>query len=374
MVRKPEKGTGPKIFYLGADESGDPAGDRGAAVHVPGRPGAPAAARLARSQDPQRPATPRVDYDVPHSKPWGFDLVLYLLIKGISTGAMFLSALLWLLGDRSSLVGLGGPLVSRVLRDRHGGRPGRSISSGRSGSTTSSRGRTGVVAGARRVPPDRRTARSPRSGSSAGWFGLDGRCSSGSRRSRSSSRSARRPTPGFLFAQGLARDLWQGPHATIDLIAQAAAEGSAALLLAALVVGGDAGDDSPLLALTLAVAAARAPRHPAVRARAVRRARRGITSSRCARSAAAPTRRLFWGGAIGRGGLAAARALVWLAAARLSLAVARRRPRSSRSPAASRGNTSGWKRDSRCRSCQCRWQNAEVREPELGHRHSTCML
>jgi formate-dependent nitrite reductase membrane component NrfD len=39
---------------------------------------------------------------------------------------------------------------------------------------------------------------------------------------------------GLLFAQGLARDLWQGPHATIDLIAQAAMEGSAALLIAAL--------------------------------------------------------------------------------------------------------------------------------------------
>ena len=34
MVRKPEKGTGPKVFYLGADESAIRPGDRGAAVHV----------------------------------------------------------------------------------------------------------------------------------------------------------------------------------------------------------------------------------------------------------------------------------------------------------------------------------------------------
>jgi Ni/Fe-hydrogenase subunit HybB-like protein len=42
---------------------------------------------------------------------------------------------------------------------------------------------------------------------------------------------------GFLFAQGLARDLWQGPQSTIDLVAQAIAEGSAVLLLASLVPG-----------------------------------------------------------------------------------------------------------------------------------------
>jgi Ni/Fe-hydrogenase subunit HybB-like protein len=41
---------------------------------------------------------------------------------------------------------------------------------------------------------------------------------------------------GFLFAQGLARDLWQGPQAAFDLLAQAIAEGAAVLLLAAAVV------------------------------------------------------------------------------------------------------------------------------------------
>ena len=36
---------------------------------------------------------------------------------------------------------------------------------------------------------------------------------------------------GFLFAQGLGRDLWQGPHAAIDLIAQSGTAGAVALLL-----------------------------------------------------------------------------------------------------------------------------------------------
>jgi formate-dependent nitrite reductase membrane component NrfD len=45
---------------------------------------------------------------------------------------------------------------------------------------------------------------------------------------------------GFLFAQGLARDLWQGPNAAIDLIAQSGAAGAATLIIAALVMGADA--------------------------------------------------------------------------------------------------------------------------------------
>ena len=46
---------------------------------------------------------------------------------------------------------------------------------------------------------------------------------------------------GFLFAQGLGRDLWQGPTAAIDLVAQSGAAGAASLLLvAALTNGGGA--------------------------------------------------------------------------------------------------------------------------------------
>jgi Ni/Fe-hydrogenase subunit HybB-like protein len=57
---------------------------------------------------------------------------------------------------------------------------------------------------------------------------------------------------GFLFAQGLGRDLWQGPHAAIDLVAQSGATGASSLLIASLVVGGTADDVRPLLAWILA--------------------------------------------------------------------------------------------------------------------------
>jgi Ni/Fe-hydrogenase subunit HybB-like protein len=60
---------------------------------------------------------------------------------------------------------------------------------------------------------------------------------------------------GFLFAQGLARDLWQGTHGTIDLIAQAAIEGAASLLIVSLVAGHTA-DAIRMLSWTLGLATA----------------------------------------------------------------------------------------------------------------------
>ena len=103
---------------------------------------------------------------------------------------------------------------------------------------------------------------------------------------------------GFLFAQGRARDLWQGPFATIDLFAQAVVEGSAVLLLASLIPG-IATDPSVtrLLAITLVVSMLAhiglimfenllAPSHTRHRQLAVNAIRRGAFA------------RLFWGGAI----------------------------------------------------------------------------
>ena len=58
---------------------------------------------------------------------------------------------------------------------------------------------------------------------------------------------------GFLFAQGLARDLWQGPQATIDLFAQAIVEGAAVLLLASLIPGVSDPRFTRLLGITLIV-------------------------------------------------------------------------------------------------------------------------
>ncbi len=218
MVRKPEKGTGPKIFYIGADEASirpeiaaRPFMFREGQVHL--RP------LGAVEPDPSKPGDPRVDYDAPHQQAWGMDLVLYLLTKGISTGAMFLSAWLWLLGDRSTLIGLAGPLVSAIFAvltavvlivDLE--RPERFhyILTRPNWTSWMTRGAFiltihGAIAGTWVLAyllkwPGLLTLLAP----FALLFAF-----------------AATAYTGLLFAQGLARDLWQGPHATLDLLAQA---------------------------------------------------------------------------------------------------------------------------------------------------------
>jgi Fe-S-cluster-containing dehydrogenase component/formate-dependent nitrite reductase membrane component NrfD len=249
-VRKPEKGTGPKIFYLGADESvispeiaARPFTFREGQVHL--RPlGSP-------EPDPSRPGDPRVDYDVPHKQAWGFDLVLYLLTKGVSTGAMFLSALFWWLGDRSPLVGLAGPILSVVFAlvttivlvvDLEQPQRFYYILTRPNWTSWLAKGAFLLMAHA---------------GIATVWVALylagwTGALALLAPIALLASVAATGYT-GLLFAQGLARDLWQGPHNTVDLLALAAAEGSAALLLVAVVTGADVAT-LRALGLTLALA------------------------------------------------------------------------------------------------------------------------
>jgi formate-dependent nitrite reductase membrane component NrfD len=228
-VRKPEKGTGPKIFYLGADESvirpeaaARPLYFKEGQVHL--RPiGAP-------NEDPESPGDPRVDYDTPHAKPWGADMVLYLFMKAISTGAMLAGAILWLVGYHGALTAIAAPAIAVVfialttivlVVDLE--RPERFYYI-----LTRSNWRSwlvwgtwflighGTIAGGWLV---------------AGWLGWTGVLDALAWPAIVFAILATSYT-GFLFAQGLGRDLWQGPHAAIDLIAQSGATGSVALLLA----------------------------------------------------------------------------------------------------------------------------------------------
>jgi Fe-S-cluster-containing dehydrogenase component/formate-dependent nitrite reductase membrane component NrfD len=299
MVRKPEKGTGPRVFYLGADEAAmrpeiaaRPFLFREGQVHL--RPlGAP-------DPDPLRPGDPRVDYDVPHAKAWGVDLVLYLLAKGISTGAMFLSALFWILGNRSALVGFAGPFVSAVFAVFTAvvlvvdleqpkrfyyilTRPNWTSWMARGAFLLTAHGAIGALWLALKI---------------LGW---DAGISALAPVALLVALGATAYT-GLLFAQGLARDLWQGPHATIDLLAQAVVEGSAAMLLVSLASGADVATRSALgwtmawgsvahLAI-LALEHFALPSPTLHHELAVRAIRYGAW------------RRLFWIGAIGCGGVA----------------------------------------------------------------------
>jgi Fe-S-cluster-containing dehydrogenase component/formate-dependent nitrite reductase membrane component NrfD len=247
-VRKPEKGTIPKVFYLGADDSVlQPEIAARPFIYKEGqvllRPlGSPA-------PNPAAPGAPRVDYDTPHEKPWGLDMALYLLTKGIATGAMLLSAILWWLGDHSALTRIAGPSISLVfiiatavllIIDLE--RPERFYYI-----LVRPNLRSWMVWGAYFL-----TAHGAVSALwlGAGWFNLTSILTALVVPAVIISMLATCYT-GFLFAQGLARDLWQGPQATFDLAAQAIAEGAASLLLVSGLVRSDS---APLLAMTLAAA------------------------------------------------------------------------------------------------------------------------
>ena len=234
MVRKPEKGTGPKVFYLGAEESvirpeasTRPLYYKEGQVHL-----RPVGAPLPNAESP---GDPRVDYDIPHGKPWGFDMVLYLLFKAISTGAMMAAALLWYVGFAGELARIVAPVISiffvtltAVVLIVDLERPERFYYI-----LTRSNWRSWMVWGAYFL-----TAHGLLS---AAWLAA---VFFDSPRTLDLlvlpvlvvSILATSYT-GFLFAQGLGRDLWQGPAAALDLVAQSLAAGSAALLIASFFVG-----------------------------------------------------------------------------------------------------------------------------------------
>jgi Fe-S-cluster-containing dehydrogenase component/formate-dependent nitrite reductase membrane component NrfD len=250
MVRKPEKGTGPKVFYLGAEESVirpeasvRPLYYKEGQVHL-----RPLGAEL---PDPESPGDARVDYDIPHTKPWGIDMVLYLLFKAISTGAILVAALLWYLGYRDVVTRMAAPVLSLVfvtltavvlIIDLE--RPERFYYI-----LTRSNFRSWMVWGAYFL-----TAHGALSLAwlAAAWFGWD-RAISWMLAPVVVTAILATSYTGFLFAQGLGRDLWQGPSAAIDLIAQSAAAGSASLLIASLLLSGGAPSADAFLGMTLAV-------------------------------------------------------------------------------------------------------------------------
>jgi Fe-S-cluster-containing dehydrogenase component/formate-dependent nitrite reductase membrane component NrfD len=127
VVRKPEQGTRPKLFYVGADhatlvptlQAVPPATLWGQRVDAPVSLGA-----LAGGRPPARPAaaTPksvealgRTVYDVSHeSRPWGWRVAAYLWTKSIAAGAA-LAAAAGALGGRSEAAGLGLPLLALLF-------------------------------------------------------------------------------------------------------------------------------------------------------------------------------------------------------------------------------------------------------------------
>jgi Fe-S-cluster-containing dehydrogenase component/formate-dependent nitrite reductase membrane component NrfD len=121
-VRKPEQGTRPKLFYVGADEAVlTPAllqvptsnlwGQRRA---NPAR-GAPAPGRGVAAATPKAvEALGRTAYDVSHeARPWGWRVSAYLWTKSVAAGAALMAGLGALVGGAGG--GLGLPLTALVF-------------------------------------------------------------------------------------------------------------------------------------------------------------------------------------------------------------------------------------------------------------------
>jgi formate-dependent nitrite reductase membrane component NrfD len=177
-------------------------------------------------------------------------MVLYLLFKAISTGVMLVAAVLWLFEFDGPLLTIAAPALSLVfitltavvlIVDLE--RPERFYYI-----LTRSNWRSWMVWGAYFL-----TAHGAISTVwlAAGWFGFDEIIAALTIPTLVVGVLATSYT-GFLFAQGLGRDLWQGPSAAMDLIAQSAVAGAASLLVCAVLMG-NAGDIVPLLGRTLAV-------------------------------------------------------------------------------------------------------------------------
>jgi Fe-S-cluster-containing dehydrogenase component/formate-dependent nitrite reductase membrane component NrfD len=127
-VRKPEQGTQPKLFYLGADEAAlrpamQEAGDRylfaeASRIPVPGGPNFAGRAVPAAGDGVDLLGMARTVYDVAHpERPWGWKVSTYLWTKSVAAGALLVAALATLGGLSSAgpVAGLGAPLISLVF-------------------------------------------------------------------------------------------------------------------------------------------------------------------------------------------------------------------------------------------------------------------
>jgi Fe-S-cluster-containing dehydrogenase component/formate-dependent nitrite reductase membrane component NrfD len=130
-VRRPEQGTGPNVYYIGADDSAiDPeALDADVDLYMfmrPARLTADGTVEAGRSTEPRGRDTAdhrtyggaaRVDYDIPKSQPWGWKVSAYLGAKSIAAGAVLAA---WfrlgpgLASGGRTLVSLGAPAVALV--------------------------------------------------------------------------------------------------------------------------------------------------------------------------------------------------------------------------------------------------------------------
>jgi Fe-S-cluster-containing dehydrogenase component/formate-dependent nitrite reductase membrane component NrfD len=234
LVRAPEQGTRPKLFYKGADP----------AALDPTRTAIAADGMVWAETTPGHPTMPVVDgdglarttYTTAHPAPWGWMVTAYLVTKAIAAGALLLAALYVALGDAGAQGAIGVmpallagafTALTAVLLVADLKQPRRFLFLLTRPNWSSWLVRGSVVLGVYAVV-------------AAAWFvsGL-----AGSERALQvlaiPGALAAAATAGYtalLFAQCEGRDLWQTPLLLPDLLAQAVLAGGAAFGLADVVL------------------------------------------------------------------------------------------------------------------------------------------
>lgn len=116
-VRKPEKGTRPKLFYKDAHQATlDPLAAARPPLYLWSEvPEVPHGVHPGNPEGPGSAAAAMLSYDVPHRAPWDWRVSLYTWTKGIAAGAWLVPALLVLAGvlpAESALWRVAAPLVA----------------------------------------------------------------------------------------------------------------------------------------------------------------------------------------------------------------------------------------------------------------------
>lgn len=312
-VRKPEQGTRPKVFYVGADSSAlTPALQRPEVAHLWGQRPA-AEADLVRMVSALHAADGRGDgtlsrtvYDAPHSpQPWGWKVGAYLWTKSVAAGVLLVAAVAAIGGGGGWLGTVAAPLTAIVFLALTAAllvldlkRPDRFHYILLKGNP-----RSWLVWGAWILMACGAVA--------AAWLAAGLAGAPGTIRALAVPAlllaAASAGYSALLFGQAEGRDFWQSPLHLPHLLAAAVAAGAAALIvLGVLAAPGDMSLDALRLTLVAALAA-----HAGLVALDLFGHHAGVDVARAARllTAGAWAGR-FWGGAV-VGGIAVPLALAW---------------------------------------------------------------
>ncbi|MEK6710877.1 MAG: 4Fe-4S dicluster domain-containing protein, partial [Nitrospinota bacterium] len=232
-VRRPEYNTRPNIYYIeGSRQLLDPTHSAQSGIYKQGEMDAQRK-EMTPPWESQRGGG-RAVYDTFHKTPWGEKIEIYLMTKGVSTGLLVLSLLLWWFGFESSLFSLWMPLLSGLLLAATGAllitdlkQPGRFHYI-----LLRPNWRSWMAWGTWFIAAD--------GALTALWVlaalaGVEGLLELLLWPAVAAGGLASIYT-GFFFAQASARDLWKGSENTLDIAIQTGLKGAAALLFFATLL------------------------------------------------------------------------------------------------------------------------------------------